>query len=341
MRSIVCETDAGLQVTAGSASGPGRPLVVVTPHRFPDLQLECAVLAPLGAEVRAASSMEEVVELAPQADALLVSSIVKVDALLIERLSRCRAIARYGVGADNVDLVAATRAGIPVGNVPDASVEEVADHALLLALAVLRDLQGAATALRDGRWGTGSLRPVPRLSTLTAGIVGFGRIGRAVAARFAALGCSVVVSDPFASELPFPLLELDELLAASDVVSLHVPLEEGTRHLLSAERLALLRSGAVLVNVSRGGLVDEVALARALERGELAGAALDVFEHEPLPHDHPLRSAPRAVLTPHVAFYSDHAVRDLQRLAATQVARALRGERLDPVLNPSVYDPTG
>ncbi len=312
--------------------------VLVTPHRFADLSPEHATLDPLGAEVVAAADVDELSRLAPAADALLVTSFVRVDADLVGRLGACRAIVRYGIGVNEVDVAAATAAGIPVGNVPDASTDEVADHAVLLALARLRRLGETQRAVAGGEWGAGSMRDVRRLSTLTAGILGLGRIGRAVARRVAAFGMDVVGYDPFVGEAPCPLLELDAVLARADVLFVHLPLTDDTRGLLTDERLARLPRGAVVVNVSRGGIIDEPALLARLADGALAGAGLDVFAHEPLPADHPLRDSPRVVATPHVAWYSVEASADLQWRAARQVARALCGERLDPVVNPAVYE---
>jgi D-3-phosphoglycerate dehydrogenase len=311
--------------------------VVVTPNRFPDLEPERTTLEPLGVEVAAAADEADLHRLAPEAVALLVTSFVNVDSGLVRRLGRCRAIVRYGIGVDEVDVAAATRAGIPVGNVVDASVNEVADHAVMLALACLRRLSETQRALADGSWDVAPLRGARRLSGLTAGIVGLGRIGRAVARRLEAFDMRVVAYDPFVEEAPYPLLDLDELLRGSHLVSVHLPLTDGTRGLLSDEKLGLLAPGSVIVNVARGGIVDESALARRLEEGSLWGAGLDVFAREPLPRDDPIRDAPHAVLTPHVAWYSVESTRELQWRAAEQVARVLRGERLDPVVNPSVY----
>ena len=311
--------------------------VVVTPHRFADLDPERSTLEPLGAQIVAARSVDELERLAPDAEALLVTSFVTIGGDLIGRLGNCRAIVRYGIGVNEVDVEAATGAGIPVGNVPDASVAEVADHTVMLALAALRRLRETADGVAAGRWDVAPMRGTRRLSTLTAGILGLGRIGTAVAARLEAFGLTVVGFDPYVADSRYLRLELDELLARSDLVCIHLPLTDETRGLLSDERLALLGPGAVVVNVARGGIVDEVALARRLAGGLLWGAALDVFREEPLPGDHPLREAPHLLATPHVAWYSVESGRDLQWRAAEQAARALRGERLDPVVNPSVY----
>jgi len=313
--------------------------VLITPHRFADLEPERTTLEPLGVEVVAAADAEELARLAPAAQALLVTSFVTVGRDLVERLGSCRAIVRYGIGVNEVDVEAATSAGIPVGNVPDASVHEVADHAVMLALAALRRLPEVAAGVAAGSWDLSPMRGTRRLSTLRAGILGLGRIGQAVASRLEAFGMEVAAYDPYVQESRHPLLALEELLRRSDVVSIHLPLTDETAGLLSDERLALLPHGAVLVNVARGGILDEAALARRLESGELWGAGLDVFEQEPLPAGHPLRRAPHVVMTPHAAWYSVESGRDLQWRAAEQAARALRGERLDPVVNPAVYGP--
>jgi D-3-phosphoglycerate dehydrogenase len=202
----------------------------------------------------------------------------------------------------------------------------------------MRRLPEIAAGVAAGAWDVSPMRGARRLSTLTVGILGLGRIGAAVARRLEAFGMRVVGYDPYIGDSPYPRLELEELLAAADLVCVHLPLTVETRDLLSDARLALLHPGAVVVNVARGGIVDEAALARRLRDGLLWGAGLDVFAEEPLPPDHPLRSAPHVVLTPHAAWYSVESGRDLQWRAAEQAARALRGERLDPVVNPAVYE---
>jgi D-3-phosphoglycerate dehydrogenase / 2-oxoglutarate reductase len=311
-------------------------VVLVTPHRFPDLEPETAVLAPLGVELVETASADELARRAGEAAGLLVTT-TPVDASLIAELTACRAIVRYGIGVEVVDVEAATAAGIAVGNVVDASVEEVADHAVAMALALLRRLPPAAALVADGGWSLAPVAGAQRLRGLVAGIVGAGRIGVAVARRLEAFGMTAIGFDPYAQGGSIPLVELDELLARADLVSVHAPLTDATRGLLSAERLGRLRPSAVLVNVARGGIVDEAALATMLADGRLAGVGLDVFEREPLPADHPLRAQPRALLTPHVAWYSEQSLREVQHKAAEQIARAVRGEPLDPVVNPAVY----
>lgn len=307
------------------------PIVLITPHKFEDLSVEHEVLGQLGARIVECSSLAEFRQRAPDADVLLVNAVAPIDRDLIASLARCKAIIRYGTGVDNVDVAAATAAGIRVANVLDASVEEVASHALTLALALLRRLHPVHRATVSGEWPIAAVRGTRRLSTLTCGVVGVGRIGMATAARFEALGFRVVASDPVVDDAPWPLVPLAELLAQADVVSLHLPLTEETRHLLGTEELESMRPDAILVNVSRGGLVDEAALARQLQRGALGGAGVDVFEDEPIAATHPLCSTPGVLLTPHIAWYSQEATRDMQRKAAQEAARVLTGR---PLLSP-------
>ena len=182
------------------------------------------------------------------------------------------------------------------------------------------------------------MRRVHRFSALRAGVLGLGRVGWAVAERLRGLGLTVAAYDPYVSEPAVPLLELDQLLAEADLISVHLPLNDETRGMLSRPQLELLPRGAVLVNVARGGIVDELALTELLESGHLGGAGLDVFEDEPLDAASPMRSLENVILTPHVAWYSQEAVRELQAKVAVQAVRALRGERLRPVVNDAVYD---
>lgn len=277
--------------------------VVVSDQVFPSVEIERAMLAEIDAELSVATgSIDEVLGVAADADAIL-NTYLPWNAEAIDRLERCRIIARYGIGVDNVDLDAAAAAGIVVTNVPDYSVEEVATHALALILASLRKVVPADDLVRSGGWTVDNFRPIHRLSTMTVGLVGYGRIARRIAAPLEALGARLVAHDPYLEpgpDLP-PLMELDELLSEADVISLHLPLTNETRGLIDAGRIGKMKPGAILVNTSRGPLVDEAALVAALKEGRIV-AGLDVFDQEPLPADHPLRSAPNTVMTPHLGY---------------------------------------
>jgi len=303
--------------------------VVVTDKAVPDVTVERDVLAGIGAELTVAKGgREDVLEVARDADALL-NTYLPLDADAIGQLTRCRIIARYGVGVDNVDLDAAQNAGIVVTNVPDYCVEEVATHTLALILALIRKLPQGDAAVRAGRWGAHALGPVARFSELTVGLVGYGRIARRLAAMVRAMGAEVVVHDPYvAPEGGMRLVELDRLLATADVVSLHCPLTAATHGLLDAARLGTMKPGAVLVNCSRGPLVVQHDLFEALRQGSLAAAALDVFEREP-PDPGLLAGVPNLLVTPHAAFYSGTGVQESRHKAATQVARVLTGQPPD------------
>jgi D-3-phosphoglycerate dehydrogenase len=241
----------------------------------------------------------------PRAHALLVRSDTFVTADLIDHAPELRVIGRAGAGVDNIDVAAATRRGIAVLNAPAANTVSAAEHTLALLLALVRRVPWAAQSMRDGAWDRKSFAGI-ELRGKTLGVVGLGRIGAHVARVARALGMTVVAHDPYlpaqrADDLGVVLQPLDEVLAGADVVTLHLPLTDTTRHLLDRDRLARMKPGAVLVNAARGELVDEAALVEAVKSGRLGGAAVDVFAEEPLPADSPLRSVDRVLLTPHLA----------------------------------------
>jgi glyoxylate reductase len=267
----------------------------------------------------------------------------RIDAALLDAAPRLRFVSSVSVGLDHVDLAAATARGIPVGHTPGVLVDATADTAFALLLAVARRVAEADAWVRGGHW-----RPENAwspdfflgrdLAGATLGLVGLGAIGRAVARRAAAFGMRVVGWNRSPRDVPgVEPLSLEEVLAASDFVSVHVALAPETRGLLDAERLAQLRRGAVLINTARGGIVDEVALAEALASGRLGGAGLDVYEREPLPADSPLLSAPNTVLTPHIGSATALTRRRMADLAAANALAALRGERMPHCANPEVY----
>jgi len=308
--------------------------VVVSDQVFPSVDVERGLLADIDAELVVASGdVDSVLGIASDADAIL-NTYLPWSADSIARLSRCKIIARYGIGFDNVDLKAAADAGIVVTNVPDYSVEEVATHALALILASLRKVVVADGSVRSGTWSIDNFRPIRRLSTLTVGLVGYGRIARRIAAPLAALGADIIAHDPYLQpgpDLP-PLLELETVLSRSDIVSLHLPLTDETRGIIGTEALARMKPGAILVNTSRGPLVDLDALGDALRKGTIGAAGLDVFDVEPLDASR-VEGVPNLIVTPHMAYYSEEALAESQRKAATQVIKVLTGERPDYQVN--------
>jgi len=328
-----------------------RPRVVITDFVADDLAPERAVLGD-AADVVALNATRETYltgKLA-DADAVMTYHGVTVSATTLYELTRCKVIARGGVGYDNIDWKYARAKGIPVVNVPDYGTEEVADAAIALVLALTRGVNLYNARLRRGLgpWSHAPAAPLTRLRGRVFGVVGLGRIGTATAVRAKALGMDVAFYDPYKPDgydkaLGVRRVEtLPELLRQSFVVSPHCPLTPETRHLIDAKAIALMPSGSYLVNTSRGGVVDTTAIPAAVRSGQLAGAGIDVFEVEPPPDDHPLVKAwrdpadpchDRVILTPHSAFYSEEGLRDIRVKAATACRRALLGEPLRNVVN--------
>lgn len=307
--------------------------VFITDYGFADLQQESDLLTALGYEVYSAKSTteEEIIDKASDADALLVQW-APVTAKVIANLSKCRVIVRYGIGVDNIDLEAAKQKSIPVCNVPDYCIHEVADHTISLALALARQLTETNNRMKQGIWKIIPPHPMPAFRDMVFATVGYGRIAREVLKRSDSFGFMVGAYDPNITDKqmrdegvqPFTF---DELLTKSDIISLHLPLNEETRHMINISTINKMKNGAILINTSRGGLVDTTALTLALdERKILVG--LDVFETEPLPESHPLWKSDHALLTSHIAWYSERSVPKLQQMAAEEVLRGLRGETL-------------
>ena len=308
-----------------------RTTVLLTDRAWPDDTVERAVLDSAGCTlvsgppVAASAPVIESLVSEYQPDAIL-TCWAPVSAAAIAASCSLRVVTRMGVGLDNIDVDAATASGVLVTNVPDYCVEEVSDHAVALVLAWTRGIVQADRQVRAGRWDPAGAR-MRRLSTLTCGVIGFGRIGRCTARKLLALGAHVLTSSPGrpADTGGVPVVTLEELLGRSDVVIVHAPLTAATYHLLGARELSLMPPGSLLVNVSRGGLVDTAALAGALARGHLSGAGIDVLEGEPaVPPE--LLEHPGVVITPHIAFSSDASVLDLRRGAAEEVVRVLTGQ---------------
>lgn len=308
------------------------PRVVVTDATFPRLDHERAVIARHGAELEEArcKSEEDVVAAATGADVLLVQ-FAKVTRKALTKLASNAVVVRYGIGLDNLDLLAARELGIKVVYVPDYATGEVADHTAALILTALRKIIPLDQSVRDGGWdAVGTARPVKSFAESVAGFVGFGRIGREVHSRLQPFGFSSIVYDPYTpsatlSGMNARSVDLDELFATADVVTLHAPLTPATHHVVNAQRLGRMQPTAVVVNTARGGLIDPTALEEAISAGRIGGAALDVFETEPLPADSGLRRLANVILTPHAAWYSTRSAEQLQALAADEVDRHLSG----------------
>lgn len=316
--------------------------IVITDCDHETIEEELDVAAQHGVEVVQARcrSEDEVIEAARDADGILVQYAPVTDRVL-EALPRLRAIGRYGVGVDTVDVDAATARRVAVSNVPDYGTEDVSDHAVALALALVRGVVQLDRGVRAGQHALTSVKPLHRVKELVFGVVGMGRIGTATAAKARALGFTVIGCDPHVpprteAEEGIEAVELDALLERADIVSLHVPLDASTHHLVDDAALSRTKEGAVLVNTCRGGVVDTAAVVRALRSGRLKGAALDVFEEEPLPLDSPLVDLPNTVLTPHAAWYSEESYSELKRRTIENVVDVCAGRTPRNILNPEV-----
>ena len=315
--------------------------VLVTDQVFGGTSIERSMLEPMGVEVVEATGTDEesLIGLAAGISGMLVCYAPITERILEAAAPTCKVLARYGIGYDNVPVDAATRLGIVVTNVPDYCLDEVADHTFALLLAVARGVAFMDREVRDGKWQvpTGGIH---RLAGRRLALLGVGRIGRRVAARAQAFGLEVIAYDPYLKGWDLTgvtrAASVEEAVAEADFVSLHAPMSAENHHLIGERTIAAMRRAPVILNTARGGLVDLDAVTAALDDGRLGGAALDVTEPEPLPQDHPLRSHPRALITPHASFYSAEAQDELQLRAAEEVARSLLGEAPRCPVNPQV-----
>lgn len=309
-----------------------------TDFPWADVEIEREILAEVDCEIVVSPDNKEATlqRLAPGIDVIL-TCWAPVTARVIDAADRCRHIARTGIGLDNIDVKHATERGMIVTNVPDYCIHEVAEHALALVFALARNIAGYHLATKAGTYDLVAGLPVERVSGKTIGIVGLGQIGKLLAAKAAAVGMRVVGTNRSGAAVGgVEMLPLEDLLAASDYVSVQAPLNPLTRHLINRETLARMKPTAFLINTSRGGLVDHAALAAALAAGQIAGAALDVQDPEPPDLSQPPYNDPRVIVTPHVAFVSSQSTHELRTRVGQQAAAFLRGETPENVVNPSV-----
>jgi len=318
--------------------------VVVTDLGYPTYEHEQRVLEPVGGKIELAECQTEddVIKACKGAQGIL-NRAAPMTARVITTLDKCKVIARYGVGVDNVDVEAATAMGIVVANVPDYCNDEVSTQAVALMLALARRIVSHDKAVRNGAWDIGSAEPIYRTAGQTLGLVGLGRIARAVARKMKGFEMKIIACDPYVSDeeaagAGVELVDFDTLVSTADFISVHAPLLDSTRKMINAAALSKMKPTAYLVNTSRGGLIDQAALVDALREGRIAGAALDVYEVEPLEPDSPLKSLDNIILTDHAGWYSEDSIVELQTRAAKAVAAALTGERPESVVNPSVFE---
>jgi D-3-phosphoglycerate dehydrogenase len=307
--------------------------VALIDYSWPDIAIERAIVGGAGHTLiegppkadDSASLATFIKEHDPEA---IMVTYTQITPQVITAASNLKHIARVGIGTDNVAIPAATERGILVTNVHDYCIEEVSDHALALMFALTRGINAYDREVKAGRWGLIAADRLRRINTLTIGIIGYGRIGRATARKAHGLGATVIAYDvmPVADAGPARMAPLEELIAQSDVVVLHTPLDDSTHHMVDRAFVGKMRQSSVLINVSRGPLVDNDAILEGVTSGKLAGAGLDVVEGEP----NPLRALaehPDVIITPHIAYASDLAVDDLRKRASEEVVRVLAGEK--------------
>jgi D-3-phosphoglycerate dehydrogenase len=333
--------------TTGPQHRMARFKVVSIQHDYPSTEHERRIVTAAGGEYLDTDRLplEEALRQCEDADGIIVRWL-KMGPDLIRRFRRCKIIVRYGVGYDNVDLAAATEAGIMVGHAPGYCLDEVATHALALLLACVRNVVPIQRRLARGGWEPNPPEKSYRMAGRTMGLVGFGNIGQTVARKLGGWKMRLLATDPFvepekAAALGVNLVELEPLCRESDFISLHAPLLPETRHLISRREFELMRPGVILVNTARGPVLDAEALLAALDAGRVASAGLDVFEIEPLDADSPLRSHPRVIVSDHTAWYSEESVAELQKTVAEEAVRACTGGLPLSIANPEVLHRLG
>lgn len=314
--------------------------VVITDWTFADLELEKAILEAKQIELvgQKCKNVADLISLVAEADAV-ITQFAKIDAQVIAAMKKAKAIVRYGIGVDNVDLAAAKERKIPVCNIPDYCINEVADHTLAFILGITRQVVTNSNFLHEGKWGLATpLTAMKSVRDLTVGVVGFGRIGREVVSRLRAFNGRVLVFDPVVSSAEIAkagaeAVSWDELLKQSDVITPHCPSNEKTRRMFNQAAFAKCKPGAIFINIGRGDLVDSVALVQALQSGQIGAAALDVFDPEPIPADNPILKMPNVILAAHIASASVPAVKRLRETAANIAVTAVQGQRPPNIVN--------
>jgi len=321
----------------------GRFKVVITDSYHPTLEAEREELQKVDVDLILEQCkdkpLDEIIAITRDADAIMVQH-ASITRKVIEHLEKCRIIARYGVGFDNVDIAAATECGIMVSNVPDYCIDEVSSHAIALLMACSRKICLLDNSIKSGQWTYRIAEPIPKLMGQTLGIVGLGRIGSAAAKKGLGLGMKVQAYDPYVSEtdLDVSFVDFDVLLRTSDFISLHPPLTDETRQMMGQDEFKKMKNGAFLINTARGPIVDGKALYEALKTEEIAGAGLDVMEDEPPSQDDPLLKLDNFTITPHIAWYSVDSQELLQRETARAVVAVLNGGKPRSLVNPEVLN---
>mgnify|MGYP000050093845 CR=1 FL=1 len=316
--------------------------VVVTDYNYKDLNQEKSILSKYDVDLMDfhCTTEDEVIAAVDGADAVLVQ-FAPITRRVLESMENCKVVVRYAVGFDNIDLDAATELGIRVVNIPDYCTEEVSEHAVMLLLAVARKLCTLNQATKASDWNFQHMVPVQRLKGRTVGLIGLGRIGRMTARKLQGFNFRVIAYDPYieasvGQEYGVELVDFDKVISESDFISLHVPLNEETKHMINANVFEKMKQNPFIINTGRGGLIQEDDLMVALESGQIQGAALDVLQEEPIRNGHPLQGLENVILTPHAAWYSEDALQAIQLFAAKEVERMLIGQEPKNIVNQAV-----
>ncbi len=317
--------------------------VVITDCDHGSIEEEKREFGRIGAELILAQIKEEedLIRVCKDADGLL-NQYALLTRKVLEKLPKCKVIGRYGVGIDSVDLKAATDLGIIVANVPDYCVDEVADQALSMILALIRKTVFFDQKVKSDQWDFRQGRPIHRIKGKTLGLIGSGRIGLEVAKRISAFGVRVITFDPYLQKTPegIELMDFDTVLKESDFISIHCPLNESTRHLLGEKEFQKMEKKPLIINTSRGPIIDEVALIQALTKRQVSGAGLDVLEKEPPDPQNPLLKMENVIIAPHISFYSEESISELKRRTAENVSSVLLGKWPRSVVNQEVKGKT-
>jgi len=315
--------------------------VVITDAEYPSFEIEKNVLSKLDVKITKfqCKTEEDLIRNCKDADAIL-NQYAKITPRVIEKLDNVKIITRYGIGVDNIDLDAATKKGIFVANVL-YDICDVADHTITLMLGLTRKIILIEKSVKKLGWDWKNFHPISRIKGKTVGIIGLGKVGRQVAKRIIGFDVNLLACDPY---IPFDVfkkykakrVDYDTLLDQADIVTLHVPLNDETRHMISANQLKKMKKTSILINCARGGIVDEKALYKSLKEKRIAGAGLDVLEQEPIRKDNPLLTMDNVIITPHMGWYSEDSVAEVQRVAAEQVLQCLQGKTPTNLVNKKV-----
>lgn len=318
-----------------------RPKVVITDCDHPSVEIERKVFSEIDPEFVLAycNTEDEVIETAKDADGI-INQYAPITKRVIKSLKKCKVIARYGVGVDNIDIEAATEYGIIVANVPDYCVDEVSTHAMALILSCARGITLLDNKIRDKKWDFTLAKPLFRTKGKTLGLFGLGRIARVVAQKASGFGFKIIACDPYVSKVDdeIELVEFSKLLSNSDFISIHSPLTDETRHLFGENNLRAMKKTAYLINTSRGSIVDEEALYNILKKRWIAGAALDVMEKEPPDWENLLLKLDNLIITPHISFYSEESYVELKTKTAKAVLSVLKGKLPRAMVNPQAIN---